>query len=237
MIIHKLITHYARYRDDETFYTMQAVEAIDWIVRKKDWGGRRKRALDLGCGHGVFGRELAKRGWEVTYADDRNWLLPELQNQTFLQLNLDQDPVAIGRFDLVICSNVLEHLRSPEKLINSIPDFLVEGGAFYLSWTNWLSPWGGHEFSPFHYLGPKLGQKTYDALVRKQRYHETYRNLFPTYIGSVIRSLNETKKLHISAIAPRYYDEFPVIMKLPIVREFLAWNTCMLIESLPAKND
>jgi hypothetical protein len=43
--------------------------------------------------------------------------------------------------DLVICSNVLEHLAHPNQLIGRIPDLLHGVAGYYLTWTNW-SPWG-----------------------------------------------------------------------------------------------
>ena len=34
-------------------------------------------------------------------------------------------------------------------------------GVGYLSFTPWLSPWGGHETSPWHYLGGRRAAKRY----------------------------------------------------------------------------
>ena len=38
------------------------------------------------------------------------------------------------------------------------------GGLVWLSWTTWLSPWGGHETSPWHYLG---GRRAADRYARR----------------------------------------------------------------------
>ena len=41
----------------------------------------------------------------------------------------------------------------PMGLIEEMIRVTRPGGLVYLSFTNWYSPWGGHEMSPWHYLG------------------------------------------------------------------------------------
>ena len=231
MIIHKLIAQHLSHKDDEDFYQMQARDAILWLKRKGVKMGTGVRALDLGCGHGIFGAELLKEGCDTTFSDEQNFLLPEIKEAKFRQFNIDRENLGlVGEFDLVICSNVLEHLARPEPFLASIQKVLTPTGRFYLSWTNWLSPWGGHEFSPFHYLGPKLGPNIFDTITRKKRLHTPYVNLFPTSIGTVIRTIHQNRNLQIEAMAPRYYPEFAWILRMPVLREFLTWNSALLLK-------
>jgi SAM-dependent methyltransferase len=231
MIIHKLIAHHLKHKDDAYFYRLQAEDAIQWIERSGVPLGPMTRALDLGCGHGVFGAHLAQRGCQVTYADERNLLLPELANSPFRQVNIDRDDLgALGQYDLVVCSNVFEHLAKPDQFLDSVHRLLAPGGRLYLSWTNWLSPWGGHDFSPLHYLGPRRGQWLYDKLLKKPRNHTIYGNLFPTYIGQVLRRIRRSPTLALVRAAPRYYTEFAFLLRIPVAREFLAWNCALLLE-------
>jgi 2-polyprenyl-3-methyl-5-hydroxy-6-metoxy-1,4-benzoquinol methylase len=230
MIIHKLIAHHLAHKDDPAFYRLQAQDAIRWIeesgVELSGW----TEALDLGAGHGVFGAELLKKGCQVTFADETNSLPAELRRERFQQINLDCDDVRkLGTYDLVICSNVLEHLAKPFEFINAIEHLLKPAGRFYLSWTNWLSPWGGHEFSPFHYLGAKRGHLVHDKLTRRQRLHTPSVNLFPTYIGRTLRKIRKHPRLRLVRAAPRYYPEFSFIVRMPLLREFLTWNCSTLI--------
>jgi 2-polyprenyl-3-methyl-5-hydroxy-6-metoxy-1,4-benzoquinol methylase len=187
--------------------------------------------LDLGCGHGVFGAELSKRGCQVTFADEEKGLLPEISEAPFIRINLDKDNIAdLGQFDLVICSNVLEHLAKPDEFLASVHKIMRPQGKLYLSWTNWLSPWGGHEFSPFHYFGTHRGYKIYDKMGKPKRIHTPFKNLYPTYIGKILKKLRSNPNLRIVQAAPRYYPEFAFILRLPVVREFLTWNCALLIE-------
>src|SRR5436190_11544094 len=231
MILHKLLARFLKHGDDPEFYLLQARDAIRWLERCGVALGPQVRALDLGCGHGVFGAELVKRRCQVTFADEENFLLPEISQAPFRRINIDRDDLAtLGKYDLVICSNVFEHLAKPKQFLDSIHTILSPQGKLYLSWTNWLSPWGGHEFSPFHYLGPRLGHRVYDKLLKRKRKHTPFENLFPTYIGPVLKMIRQNPNLRIRKIAPRYYTEFAFIMRIPVLREFLAWNCAMLIE-------
>jgi len=231
MILHKLISQFGKHRDDETFYALQAKDAIRWLRDKGVAIGSQTRALDLGCGHGVFGAELARLGSKLTFADEQYALLPEVASLPFRAINLDREDIGhLGCYDLVICSNVLEHLAKPKKFIDSIHEILNPNGYLFLSWTNWLSPWGGHEFSPFHYLGASRGHLLYDKVSRRQRKHTPYENLFPTSIGGTIRMIRANSNLVLRHAAPRYYTEFAFLVHIPVVREFLTWNCALLIQ-------
>lgn len=230
MILHKLIAQHRKHRDDEVFYALQADDAIRWLRDKGVDLGNQTQALDLGCGHGLFGAHLHRLGCQVTFADEEFGLLPEIAASPFKAINLDRDDIGrLGSHDLVICSNVLEHLAKPKQFIDSIHEILKPQGYLYLSWTNWLSPWGGHEFSPFHYFGANRGHKLYDKMVGRKRKHTPYQNLFPTSIGGVLQMIRENPHLAVQSAAPRYYTEFSLLVRLPVIREFLTWNCALLI--------
>ncbi len=230
MIIHRLIAQHLKHRDDPTFYAFQAEDAIQWIERAGVQAGPEKTALDLGCGHGIFGAELVKRGWKVTFADEERTLMPELASAPFRSFNIDRDDLGtLGSYDLVVCSNVLEHLAKPEAFIGSVHKMLNPKGKLYLSWTNWLSPWGGHEFSPFHYLGYHRGYQLFDKVSKAKRKHTPFQNLYPTYIGTVLKMIRRNENHVLVKAAPRYYTEFSFLVRIPLVREFLTWNCALLI--------
>jgi SAM-dependent methyltransferase len=231
MIIHRLLAQHFKQRDDPTFYSFQAEDAIKWIARCGVSLGPTTRALDLGCGHGVFGAALMSWGCQVAFADEDRGLLPNLSSAPFRRINLDRDDVAaLGEYDLVICSNVLEHLAKPKEFLDSVHQILSPGGVLYLSWTNWLSPWGGHEFSPFHYLGARRGHLVYDKLFKRKRKHTPFENLYPTYIGTVLSMIRHNPQLEMLRAAPRYYTELSFLIRIPVLREFLAWNCALLLE-------
>lgn len=231
MILPALIRHHLKHGDDAEFYRLQARSAIDWLKAENVPLKPGVRAIDLGCGHGVFGKELKREGCDVVFSDEQNFLLPELRDSEFRRFDIDRQELAeLGRFDLVICSNVLEHLSRPDQFLLTLDRCLNPGGYFYLSWTNWLSPWGGHEFSPFHFLGPKLGPLMFDKLTGRTRKHTPGQNLHVTHIGRTLSILRRNPHIVVCASVPRYYTEFGLLTRLPLVREFLTWNCAMLIQ-------
>ncbi len=230
MILHRLLAHHVRHGPDEAFYRLQAVDAVGWLDRQGTGLEPGDRVLDLGCGTGVLGRQLLERGCDVVFADVENGLPAEVPSERFRKVNIDADDWGeLGRFELVICSNVLEHLARPCRLLTGLERLVTAGGHVYLSWTNWLSPWGGHDFSPFHYLGPRLGPWLFDRLTGRSRRLEPYVNLFPTHIGATLRLLRSRTRLQILRVVPRYYPELAGLMRIPWVREFLAWNCAILM--------
>lgn len=230
MIMHKLTLRYLRYRDDEGFYRLQAADTVRWLASAGFEPAGGTRALDLGCGHGIIGGELAGRGCEVVYADEHDWRLPEFKGTELARVDIEKDDLArLGTFDLVISSNVLEHLSDPGLLIGSAATLLKPGGLFYLSWTNSLSPWWGHEFAPLHYLGARRGARVFDRFSGRTRKHTPYVNLFPYSIGRILRAVRAEPGLQVVRVVPRYYPELEFLMRIPLLREFLAWNCVVLV--------
>jgi glycosyltransferase involved in cell wall biosynthesis len=77
--------------------------------------------LDIGCASGYMAKELSEKGCTVSgidqYAVSRDLPLKE-----FFQHNLDDPgfPVNAGLFDYILLLDVIEHLRSPEKFVESL---------------------------------------------------------------------------------------------------------------------
>jgi SAM-dependent methyltransferase len=170
-------------RDDpEPFYSWLADELAAALERRHGpLAGRT--VIDLGCGPGYYTAALRARGATVIPIDNDAGELPEAA----LLADAEALPLPDGAADAVVCSNLLEHTRDAEAVIREIERVLRPGGWAYLSWTNWYSPHGGHEMSPYHLLGPRLGPRLYERLhgpPRKNRYGE---GLFPVHIGPTLR--------------------------------------------------
>ena len=54
-------------------------------------------------------------------------------------------PLATGSVDVSYSSNVLEHVVRPTYMLSEMVRVVSPGGVVYLTFTNWLSPWGGRE--------------------------------------------------------------------------------------------
>jgi 2-polyprenyl-3-methyl-5-hydroxy-6-metoxy-1,4-benzoquinol methylase len=231
MILHKLIIRFLKHKDDVGFYRIQAEDTVRWLEKVGVELDSGLTALDLGCGQGLIGGELMKRGCRVSLADENSWLLPEYADADFHEIDIEKDDLGrLGTYDLVISSNVLEHISDPRLLIDSIDGLLKPGGLYYLSWTNALSPWWGHEFAPLHYLGARRGARIFDRLSKRERKHTPFVDLFPYSITRILKTVRARPGLEVVAVVPRYYPEFSLLMRIPILREFAAWNCVILVE-------
>jgi glycosyltransferase involved in cell wall biosynthesis len=76
--------------------------------------------LDVGCGQGYVGSELAKKGCHVTGMDR---YAPEPSAQiNFINWDLDRKefPVNVSHFDQIFMLDIIEHLKSPEEFMDEL---------------------------------------------------------------------------------------------------------------------
>ncbi len=139
-------------------------------------------------------------------------------------------PVRDGGADVVFSSNVLEHVPDPMGLIEEMIRATRPGGLIYLSYCNWYSPWGGHEMSPWHYLGAGYARRRYTRRRGRLPKHECGVNLFPVHIGPVLRALRARPDISIIEARPRYYPRWcGPLVRLPGLREVASWNLMLIM--------
>lgn len=100
--------------------------------------GDGRRLLDLGCADGYLSRIFADRGFLVTAIDAPSPRVrsfpPEIR---FLEADLDRGlPPLEATFDYVICADLLEHLRDPDRLLRDIRSHMAPGGSLLASLPN-----------------------------------------------------------------------------------------------------
>ena len=101
-----------------------------------------QRVLELGTGPGTVTRILHDKGCKVTGVEmdpDTLATCAPFCERT-LQANLEDplwwQPLDGERFEVIICADVLEHLRDPRPLLEKLPVFLREGGCVLMSLPN-----------------------------------------------------------------------------------------------------
>src|SRR5947209_3821233 len=100
--------------------------------------GNGRRLLDLGCAGGYLSRLFAARGYSVTAVDIPGSPLPPFASDVvYLEADLDRGlPALEGRFDYVICADLLEHLRDPDRLLQQVRERMAPGGKLVASLPN-----------------------------------------------------------------------------------------------------
>lgn len=110
------------------------------ILRKHRNG--KNKILDIGCGVGTLDFYLASKRKDVTGIDvSKNAIDLARANAKKLGLNGKTRFLRIdfpksapkGKFDLIICSEVLEHLRDDKKAIKKIFSLLIKNGLAIIS--------------------------------------------------------------------------------------------------------
>ncbi len=219
--------------DPEPFYTLLADRAANDLERRHGpLAGRT--LLDLGCGPGYYTRVFRARGARVIPVDAD---LAELEAagaapEGALVADAGALPLGDGSVDGVFCSNLLEHTPNASDVILETERVLRRGGWGYVSWTNWFSPWGGHEITPYHYLGPRLGPQLYERRHGRPRKNVPGEGLFPVHIGPMLRVVRARPGLRIDAVEPRYWPRLHAICRVPGLRELVTWNCVIRVTRL-----
>jgi methionine biosynthesis protein MetW len=96
------------------------------------------RVLDLGCSDGQLAQRLRARGHHVTGVDlvARNGVKERVDR--FVEADLEQGvPPDVGEsFDVVVAADVLEHVRSPKRILEDVRSLLAPGGSLLVSLPN-----------------------------------------------------------------------------------------------------
>jgi SAM-dependent methyltransferase len=214
----------------EAFYTAIAEDAVDQVARYTPVANQT--VLDVGGGAGYFTAAFRARG--------ANCYLFEPDQRELLGQGSAPDgavvadgywlPVADGSADICFSSNVLEHVADPIGFVEEMIRATRPGGLLYVSFTNWYSPWGGHEMSPWHLLGAGFAERRYRRRHGRPPKHSLGANLFRQHIGTTLRGVRSRSDVEIVAAMPRYYPWWcrPVV-RIPGLREVATWNLLLIL--------
>jgi 2-polyprenyl-6-hydroxyphenyl methylase/3-demethylubiquinone-9 3-methyltransferase len=116
---------------------------LDFIRARTTVDG--KRVLDVGCGGGILSESLANCGAVVTGIDMAEKPLQVARLHRFEStLDIDYQLTSIealgeaqpGKFDVITCMEMLEHVPDPQSVINACRRLLRPGGELFLSTIN-----------------------------------------------------------------------------------------------------
>jgi SAM-dependent methyltransferase len=139
-------------------------------------------------------------------------------------------PVADAAADVCFSSNVLEHVRDPAQMLAEMIRVTRPGGLIYAAFTNWYSPWGGHEMAPWHYFGAGYAERRYVRKTRRLPKNRPGTGLFPVHVGPTLRLVRGNRDVTVLAAVPRYYPRWcRVILRVPGAREVLTWNLLLIL--------
>jgi SAM-dependent methyltransferase len=216
--------------DPGLFYRRLAEDAVSQVAEYGETAGQT--VVDIGGGAGYVTAEFRARGADCflfepdpaeLFGDDGATEGAVLADGYWL-------PVRDGGADICFSSNVLEHVSDPIGLIGEMIRITRPGGLIYLSFCNWYSPWGGHEMSPWHFLGPRFAERRYRRRHGREPKHLVGRTLYPVHIGPTLRLIRSMSDVEIVDARPRYLPHWcrPVV-RVPWLREVLTWNLLLIL--------
>jgi SAM-dependent methyltransferase len=217
----------------ESFYTFIAEDTVLQLSQYVDLGGRV--VADVGGGPGFFVRALGRAGALSFCVDaDRGEMAalgpPENGSIAGSAVRL---PLASGAVDVCLSSNVLEHVEDWRTMLAEMVRVTKPGGIVFVAFTNWLSPYGGHETSPWHYLGGERAVARYQRRLGKLPKNRYGYSLYPVSIAEVLGWARSAPGAVIVDAAPRYLPGWTrPLLRAPILREFLTWNLLLVLRRL-----
>ncbi len=102
--------------------------------------------LDVGCGNGVISRALGAKGFNVRGIDvsekaiDKAKALNYIPNVNFEAVSAEKFVADGNRYHAIICSEVLEHLNEPDKLLQVLHQILYNDGVLIVTVPNGNGP-------------------------------------------------------------------------------------------------
>lgn len=173
-----------------------------------------KRLLDIGCGAGFLGRtvkqEISCEVVGVTYSEQEAKLAYSFLDQVLVHDLNNFNVQALGKFDCIVCSHILEHLYEPQLLLTQLRYSLAPNGVLIIALPNvlhWKQRWEllrGH----FRYTDGGLMDKTH----------------FRFFDWKTAQELIEQSGYQI--VEAEADGSFP----LPVIRKFLAQSVNSLVD-------
>ncbi|MCG9786613.1 bifunctional 2-polyprenyl-6-hydroxyphenol methylase/3-demethylubiquinol 3-O-methyltransferase UbiG [Vibrio barjaei] len=117
---------------------------LNYVLEKAN-GLFGKTVLDVGCGGGILAESMAKQGAEVTGLDmgkeplevARLHALETGTKLTYVQSTVEQHAAEnAGKYDVVTCMEMLEHVPDPASVIASCSKLVKPGGQVFFSTLN-----------------------------------------------------------------------------------------------------
>ena len=104
------------------------------------------KVLDVGCGNGVISRHLGRMGYDVLGIDvsdktiENARAIDPMPNVKFMKKSAEELVASGEKYDIVICSEVLEHLSDPGKLLTVLYDTIADNGKLIVTVPNGRGP-------------------------------------------------------------------------------------------------
>jgi 2-polyprenyl-6-hydroxyphenyl methylase / 3-demethylubiquinone-9 3-methyltransferase len=180
---------------------------LEWIAKRASLSAAR--VIDVGCGGGILSEAMARRGANVLGIDlaDKPLKVAQLHAIEAGVASVDYRLVAVedlaaeqpGKFDVLTCMEMLEHVPDPASVVSACAALVRPGGSLFFSTIN---------RNPKSFLFAVVGAEYLLGLLPKGT-HEYAKFIRPSELAQWCRdsgvTLNETCGLEYNPITRRYW--------------------------------
>ena len=114
------------------------------------------RVLEIGCGEGGNLLPFVERGCEVVGIDlncpqierAKQYIIeekPGAKASLICEDIYDTDGEKLGRFDVIMMRDVIEHIPDQERFLSYLKTFVKKDGIIFFGFPPWQMPFGGHQ--------------------------------------------------------------------------------------------
>ncbi|SEH05398.1 class I SAM-dependent methyltransferase [Candidatus Venteria ishoeyi] len=129
------------------FERIADIKRLNFIIKTlQQYLPQGAEVLDVGCGNGVISRSLGANGFNVKGIDISEKTIAKAKSlNTFSNVSFEvcsaEQLVASGKkYHAVICSEVLEHLNEPDKLLQTLHETIHDSGVLIVTVPNGNGP-------------------------------------------------------------------------------------------------
>ncbi|RNI24603.1 class I SAM-dependent methyltransferase [Flexivirga caeni] len=212
--------------EPEVFYGALARDSCELLTEFTTLDGAR--VLDVGAGPAEFAHAFRAAG--ATYVPiDHDLSVPSVHDGGVVA-TATALPFADRSVDIVFSSNLWEHVRDPQRAADEMVRVVRPGGLVFLSYTNWLSPWGGHETSPWHWLGGARAVRRYTRAHGHPPKNTVGETLFRVSVAQGLHWAHEQPDVEVLVARPRYLPDLARhLLRVPGLREVVTWNLLLIL--------
>jgi 2-polyprenyl-3-methyl-5-hydroxy-6-metoxy-1,4-benzoquinol methylase len=163
-----------------------------------------KKMLDAGCGSGIYSFSLADRIESIKAVDISNEKIDYTRNVNpfkniyFEVGDLRKLKFKNNSFDLIICSDVLEHIKEDVRAFSELARVLMPGGRILLT-VPYASKKNRMDYKKYGHERPGYDEKNIEKLCRKNSLHilkeEKYSSAFTERLSNLNYKLIDHKIL------------------------------------------
>lgn len=227
----RLFADFRHEQDDPArFYGALAADTVGQLSQYVDLDGAT--VLDVGGGPGFFRGAFVDAGATYVALDSD---VGEMSSHGDVASGRVQGdgmrlPFRDAAVDVCYSSNVLEHVPDRARMAEEMLRVTRPGGIVFLSYTLWWGPWGGHETSPWHYLGGRYARRRYIRRHGHEPKNKYGESMYAVTAAEMLRWARTQTGGEVLLAAPRYHPWWARwVLRVPILREVVAWNLLLVL--------